>query len=77
MQNDFNKKSLKENFSVLDKPEKYFKEKPKICVKTPMLKNLKIIDRKLFAQSNLSAQKVSWRRKPMRMREKKKRIPTD
>ena len=27
MQNDFNKKSLKENFSVLDKPEKYFKEK--------------------------------------------------
>ena len=59
MQNNFNKKSLKENFSVLDKPEKYFKEKPKICVKTPMLKNLKIIDRKLFAQSNLSAQKVS------------------
>lgn len=42
-----------------------------------MLKNLKIIDRKLFAQSNLSAQKVSWRRKPMRMREMKKRIPTD
>ena len=38
MQNDFNKKSLKENFSVLYKPEKYFKEKPKIWVKTPMLK---------------------------------------
>ena len=33
MQNNFNKKSLKENFSVLDKPEKYFKEKPKILCK--------------------------------------------
>ena len=53
------------------------KKNRKLWVKTPMLKNLKIIDRKLFAQSNLSAQKVSWRRKPMRMREMKKRIPTD